>query len=141
RGTFDSRDDLSHLRWEDIYSGIKKVNDVFDNLEGDEISNEETLELLKGQAYFLRGYLYHNLLRMYGGVPIITKPATLEDGTAGELSVERNSFEEAVNFIVEQADSAATLLPTQNEVERGRANIGAALALKSRVLLYAASDL
>lgn len=141
RGTFDSRDDLSHLRWEDIYSGIKKVNDVFDNLEGDEISNQETLELLKGQAYFLRGYLYHNLLRMYGGVPIITKPATLEEGTAGELSVERNSFEETVDFIVEQADSAATLLPTQNEVERGRANKGAALALKSRVLLYAASDL
>lgn len=143
RGTFDSRDDLNHLKWEDIYSGIKKVNDFFDNIDEDEINDQEggALESLKGQAYFLRAYLYHNLLRMYGGVPIITKPATLEEGIEGKLLFERNSFSETVDFIVEQTDSAAALLPAQNEVERGRANKGAALALKSRVLLYAASDL
>src|SRR5207245_4544555 len=91
-----------------------------------------------GEAFFLRAYFYHNLMRMYGGVPLITKVYGLnEDYTVG-----RNSFKETVDFIVANADSAAALLPlSYSGVNVGRATKGATLALKARVMLYAASDL
>jgi hypothetical protein len=75
---------------------------------------------------------------MYGGVPIITKAYTLND----DFNAPRDSYENSVKFIVSQLDSAATLLPTtMTGNNKGRATKGAALALKARVLLYAASDL
>src|SRR5690606_39469117 len=78
------------------------------------------------------------LISTYGGVPIITDPYVLTD----EFQKERNSFEESVNFIVDELDKAAELLPlVQSGKNDGRATKGAAMALKSRVLLYAASDL
>lgn len=93
---------------------------------------------MKGEVHFLRAYLYQNLVSLYGGVPIIKSTY----GLTGEFNVPRNSFEECINFIVADLDTAATLLPeemTGNNM--GRATKGAALALKSRVLLLAASDL
>src|SRR5207253_2181731 len=63
---------------------------------------------MKGEAYFLRAYFYHNLMRMYGGVPLITKVYGLNE----DYKVARNSFKETVDFIVANADSAAALLPT-----------------------------
>jgi hypothetical protein len=77
---------------------------------------------------------------LYGGVPIITEAYGLND----EYLVPRNSFEECINFIAEDCNKAAELLPLNYNNEpsnKGRATKGAALALKSRTLLYAASDL
>jgi len=140
-GAFD-RGDLNYFVWGNVYAGIKQVNDFFEHIEDAEVEDQEALDDLKGEAYFLRAYLYHNLLRMYGGVPIITDVATLDEQDSDKLLVERNSFKETVNFIVNQADSAAHFLPLeQTGDDLGRASKGAALALKSRVLLYAASDL
>src|SRR5207245_8285415 len=69
---------------------------------------------MKGEAYFLRAYFYHNLMRMYGGVPLITKVYGLNE----DYKVARNSFKETVDFIVANADSAAALLPTSRSEER-----------------------
>src|SRR6266550_1174222 len=75
---------------------------------------------------------------MYGGVPLITKVYGLNE----DYKVARNTFKETVDFIVANADSAAALLPVSySAADVGRATKGAALALKARVLLYAASDL
>jgi SusD family. len=93
---------------------------------------------MKGEVHFLRAYLYHNLVSMYGGVPIIKKTFGLTD----DFNVPRDSYDNCIKFIVSDLDSAAALLPLSysgNDI--GRATKGAALALKSRVLLYAASDL
>ncbi len=74
---------------------------------------------------------------MYGGVPIITKAYGLDD----DFIVPRDSYENCINFIVDECDQAAAALPaTQDGNDKGRATKGAALALKARVLLYAASD-
>ena len=89
---------------------------------------------MKGEVHYLRAYIYHNLVSMYGGVPIITKAYTLSD----EFLVQRDSFEDCVKFIVDECDAAASALSVN--VDKGRASKGAALALKSRVLLHAASD-
>jgi hypothetical protein len=75
---------------------------------------------------------------MYGGVPLITKVYQLTD----DFTAERNTFADCVNYIVGQLDSAAIYLPeSQGGSNQGRATKGSALALKARVLLYAASDL
>jgi starch-binding outer membrane protein, SusD/RagB family len=77
-------------------------------------------------------------MRMYGGVPITTKVYGLSE----DYLLARNSFKETVDFIVANADSAAQLLPlSYTGANVGRTTKGAALALKARVLLYAASEL
>jgi hypothetical protein len=131
------RGDLNHLDWSDNFSRIRQTNIFLSQIDGSDFDEAKKQEM-KGEAYFLRAYFYHNLLRMYGGVPIITQVYGLND----DFEAPRNSFKETVDFIVANADSAAVLLPkTQTGENVGRATKGAALALKSRVLLYAASDL
>lgn len=144
RGSFalsetDDRDDFYHWNWSDIYFRIQQVNTLLAEMEDSAVEDQEVIDSYIGQAHFLRAYFYHNLLRVYGGVPILTDPASLDDE---DLTPARNSFAETVDFIVEEADAAAELLPDQQTGDDlGRASGGAALALKSRVLLYAASDL
>jgi hypothetical protein len=103
----------------------------------------------KFEARFLRAFFYSELIKRYGGVPIITSPMDLDTDYA---SVERNTLSECVQFIVDECNIVADELPlaytvvsesgqTDPSNEFGRATRGAAFALKSRVLLYAASDL
>jgi starch-binding outer membrane protein, SusD/RagB family len=61
---------------------------------------------IKGEAYFLRAWFYHNLLRVYGGVPLVDRTFALDD----DMRVARNSFEETVNFFVADGYWAAALL-------------------------------
>lgn len=128
---------FSYLLWGTLYSGIRQCNDFLANAVSTSV-DQDKLKRLRGEAYFLRGYFYHNLMKVNGGVPLITKVYGLEDSTA----IARSSFEETIDFIVNNADSAALLLPdSYSGDDLGRATKGAAMALKSRVLLYAASDL
>src|SRR5256714_224913 len=128
---------FGHFNWANNYSRIRQTNIFLSKI--DATSFDASLkQRLKGEVYFLRAYFYHNLMRMYGGVPLITKVYGLND----DFSVARNSFAETVAFIAADADSAAALLPpSYSGADVGRATKGAALALKARVLLYAASDL
>ncbi|WP_373551884.1 RagB/SusD family nutrient uptake outer membrane protein [Haliscomenobacter sp.] len=95
----------------------------------------------KYEARFLRAFFYFELIKRYGGVPIMTTALTTDDIP----SIKRNTLEECIQFITSECDSAATNLPLNytatNAADLGRATKGAALALKSRVLLYAASEL
>ena len=122
--------------WGNMYSAIRQANVAIKNIPEATFEGASLKDKLLGEAHFLRAYYYQQLMRFYGGVPIIDKPYTLED----DLSIARNSFEETVNFIVSDLDKAASLLDGK-EMSPGRANKLAALALKSRVLIYAASDL
>lgn len=121
-----------------MYQRIRACNLTIENLTSPttEITDEATNATLRGQAYFLRGYFYHQLVRYYGGVPLISRHYELND----TFSVARSSFEDCVDFIVKDCDSAAALLKGKT-MTKGQATSIAALALKSRILLYAASDL
>lgn len=126
------------MNWARVYKFIRSANVFFANIDKVPFDNQEDKNRMKGEVYFLRGNLYHNLVAMYGGVPIITKAY----GLADDFTTPRDSYENCIKFITSQLDSAAALLPlTQSGNNKGRATKGAALALKSRVLLYAASDL
>lgn len=123
--------------WEQAYSQIRKTNLILENyvkLPGD----QEAIDQLKGQALFLRAYFYAELVNLYGGVPIIKEPQQLGDS----LSLSKNTYDECIDFILEDLDNASSLLPVSWEgSDVGRATKGAALALKSRELLFAASPL
>ena len=122
--------------WGDLYGRIRAANIALENLEEPGFDDPDMVNQLRGEALFLRAYYYHNLLRMHGGVPIVDKVYTLD---SEDLEIPRNTFEETVEFIVSDLDSAKPLLEGLNV--DGRASMEAALALKARVLLYAASDL
>ncbi len=91
---------------------------------------------LKGELYFQRAYYHNQLLRYYGGIPIIKSDYGLDQ----DYIIARNTYEESVNAIVSDLDSSALLLDGKS-MPQGRASKAAAMALKSRVLTYAASDL
>lgn len=122
--------------WNQMYSAIRQANVAIDRLPTATFSNAELKDRLLGEAHFLRAYYYQQLVRYYGGVPIIDRPYGLNE----DYSVARNTFEECVNFIVADLDKAATLLDGK-PLTAGRASKISAQALKSRVLLYAASDI
>lgn len=125
------------LSWQQMYLRIRAANLALSNLEAPQFNNPTLVDRLKGEAKFMRAYYYQQLLRYYGGVPIVDKPYKLDDT---DFLAERNSYEACVNFIVKDCDEAAALLDGKTLVA-GRASKAAALALKARVLLYAASDL
>jgi hypothetical protein len=129
---------LKTMNMERVYVFIRAANLFFDNIEKSSV-DIPTKNIFKGEVFFLRAFMYHNLVSTYGGVPIITKAYGLnEDFTAA-----RNTYEQCIKFIVDQCDSAALYLPLHQASgdDVVRATKGAAMALKSRTLLYAASDL
>lgn len=137
---------FNYTTWDAMYTVIQKLNtflskidQVADNYSAAEKpAIEARASIMKGEALFLRAFCYSQLARNYGGVLLFTEP--FEIG-ADYLSFNRSSFKETVDFIAGQCDDAASLLSDKATMELGRASIGSALALKSRILTFAASDL
>jgi starch-binding outer membrane protein, SusD/RagB family len=97
-------------------------------------------ERFKAESYFLRAFFYFELVKRFGGVPIVPE---LRLEINDELNLPRKSFDECVDYIVSNCDLAAATLPVKDQESSwiGHATKASALALKSRVLLYAASPL
>ncbi|WP_079690027.1 RagB/SusD family nutrient uptake outer membrane protein [Ohtaekwangia koreensis] len=127
------------LNWTSMYQRIRACNLAIENLETPQFENTGQIQasVLQGEAYFMRAYFYHQLLRYYGGVPIVDRSYKLGET---DYTIARNTFAECVDFIVADCDKAAQLLDDKT-MPSGRTSETAALALKARVLLYAASDL
>ncbi len=122
--------------WNNMYLAIRAANIAIENLPTATFSDNNLKDRLLGEAYFLRAYYYQQLVRFYGGVPIIDRPYGLNE----DYAIARSSYEDCVNFMVADLDRAASLLDGKPLTD-GRASRIAALALKARILLYAASDL
>ncbi|MDQ2721478.1 MAG: RagB/SusD family nutrient uptake outer membrane protein [Bacteroidota bacterium] len=122
--------------WGNMYTYIRSCNLALENLKKATFNDTALNARLQGEAHFLRGYYYQQLLRYYGAIPIVSHSYALNQ----DYSIARNTYEECVNFIIKDCDSAALLL-TGKSLASGRATQLSALALESRVLLYAASDL
>ena len=135
-----TRGDMIEYNWTQLYRNLRNAIMFQENIDDVPFEDEEWRERLKGEVHFLIAYFYHNLVRIHGGVPIITRTYGLDD----EYEVPRNTLQECIDHIVANADAAAAVLPVKWEygsAEFGRANKAGALALKSRILLWAASDL
>jgi len=120
----------------EMYSRIRHANIALEQLS--KATFDKTLiDRLKGETYFMRAYFYNQLLRYYGGVPLVKSSYSVG---ASDYSIARSSYSDCVDFIVSDLGKADTLLQGK-DLGKGRATSDAALALKARVLLYAASDL
>jgi len=129
------------ILWDFNYSNIKNVNTLLggiDKVPTQSKADEDKIEQIKAEAYFIRAFNYTNLLRSYGGVVLIDKKFNLDDDF---LSQERASLEETLNFILVDLDKAIAGLPDKNEIAQGRATKGAAAALKSRLLSFVSGEL
>lgn len=125
-----------HPQWGEMYLAIRQANIAIDRLPTSTFDDDELRDRLLGEAYFLRAYYYHTLVRLYGGVPLIDRPYGLDE----DYNIARSTYEESVNFIISDLDQAIRLLEGKPETP-GRASKLSAMALKARQLLYAASDL
>ena len=126
--------------WANSYYGIRRANIFLANISSVP-TDSLTLRYWRAEARFIRTMLYFELLKRYGGVPLIgNRIFTLDD----DLQIPRNNFEECVNYIVNECNAVKDSLRTEANITDamwGRIPRGAAVALKCRVLLYAASPL
>ena len=124
-----------HTDWLQMYNFIRSANIAIENLPTATF-DAAIKDRLLGEARFLRAYYYHQLLRFYGGIPLITQVYELGE----DYTIARGTYAALSDFIIKEIDAAYNLLKGKNRV-RGRATDLACLALKSRQLLYDASDL
>ena len=127
------------------YSQIRTVNKLFQQIpeafEKGAIS-QELRDAMLGEAHFVRGYIYFGMVRSYGGVPIVTEP--LDDKYDGGedvsgLLVPRSTEKETWDFVLNEFEEAANLLPATRTDGSYRVTKYAAYALEARAALFAAS--
>ncbi|WPR77657.1 RagB/SusD family nutrient uptake outer membrane protein [Algoriphagus sp. NG3] len=120
------------------YKGIRNANIFLENIDMVENIPQAEKDQMKAEAKVLRALQHHELMKRYGAIPIVDHVLT----SSGEIMLPRNTYQEVVDFIVWSCDEAAALLPDSYPSSfNGRITKGVALALKGRVLLYAASPL
>lgn len=118
------------------YDKIYTINVLLTSIDGGSLS-EDIRNRIKAQALFLRAYQYFEMVKIYGGVPLILTP---QDRHSDDLYVTRNTAKECIDQIVKDLDDAAASLPSiWGENDFGRITKGAAMAFKGRVLMTYAS--
>ena len=118
--------------WRNCFTGVGRTNTFLDNI-GQVDMNEDSKAKMIGEVKFLRAFFYFNLLDKYSGVPLITSAPNAEE----QAALPRNSKEEVLNQVLTDLNDAIAVLPTKYAAAyEGRVTVGAALALKARVLLY-----
>jgi hypothetical protein len=129
--------------WGRSYRSIRECNYALSNIEKVPMSAGRKSRLT-GELEFIRAFRYHDLIRNYGGVVLLGDQVTqISDDLTNPALFKRSTIKESIDYAVAQLDDAAQKLPESNDNNwaLGRATKGAALALKSRLLLYAASPL
>jgi hypothetical protein len=119
--------------WQYAYESIRRVNQVIDAINMSTIS-EADKKIYIAEAKFINAYIYFQLARRYGGVPLISNVQNIGDN----LEIPRSTEKVTYDYVLTQCDLAIADLPTVAKA-KGRANKWAALGLKSRVALHAAS--
>lgn len=119
--------------WTGNYQGIYRANVNLQNLPDTDM-NPDLRNRLMAENRFLRAYIYFNLVRGYGDVPLITEPLTPD-----EYDQERATAADVYDQIIEDLEFAADHLPLKSEypaADLGRATRGAAESMLARVYLY-----
>ena len=121
----------------DINFFLKSIDEALEK----GVISQATYDSYKGEALFIRAYYYFVNVRYYGGVPIVTEPLDdyFDGGENAGLYIPRSTEKETWDFVLSELDEAARLLPESRSTGAYRATKWAALGLKSRVALWAAS--
>ncbi len=128
--------------WGRSFRAIREANLCLSKLPNLTALTSDRKKLLDGEIRFLRAFRYFNLLKGFGKVPLIGDVVSTLQDDYSPLFV-RKSIPEVVTYINGELDAAIAELPlsSSGDWKRGRATKGAAMSLKSRLLLYAASPL
>jgi hypothetical protein len=132
-----SNSDVTNI-WSYTYNAILRANAVINNVPKITAIDEEKRSQILGEAYFLRGLHYFNLVRMFGEVPVRTE--TLEN--VSQIPKTKSSLQEIYNLITEDLTKAEQLMApvTADNNILGRANKVAAQALLAKVYLHLGSS-
>lgn len=132
--------------WDRFYIAINQCTIFLNNIDKDTQDSAEEIAMMKAEARFLRAYYYFCLFRQYG--PVFLWFDQTPDEGIDAATIDRHTVDQNIDFIEKELWEVAQILPTDiTEIGldattwMGRATKGAALALRSRVLLYAASPL
>lgn len=123
--------------WSNIYNAIAKANLVIDRIEliNDPALTEERRKQILAEATFLRAYHYFTLVKLWGGVPLVTAYST--SAVPADVNIPRASVEAVYNQIIIDLEKAASDLPetygSDANVNKARATAGAAHALLAKV--------
>ena len=123
--------------WQNAYSTIRNTTYLIEKGDAADADLKPQVAVYVAEAKFFRAMAYFNLLKDFGGVPIINKVLTLTDDSL--LYGPRNTRDEVVNYILNDLDSAIAVLPLESDIaagDKGRVSKGAALAIKARVALF-----
>lgn len=128
---FDASSQLIYRFWENHYKNINRTNIVIEKVGGMDI-NPDKKEQYVGEAYFLRGLMYFNLVRLFGDVPLkITSTEILEN-----LEIARSPAAEVYEQIASDLLKAKEMLPlTYSAEDLGRPTKGAAMSLLTKMYL------
>jgi starch-binding outer membrane protein, SusD/RagB family len=127
---------------EAVYGRIRNINDCISGIKGGSLSEDDKNTFL-GQCYFFRAWCYYNLVKWYGGVPIVTDVQDPDESSV----TPRSSAKDCIAFILSDLDKSAQMLASNTmnggwgSSDYGRVTTGTALALKGRTLLLWCSPL
>ncbi|MET0945798.1 MAG: RagB/SusD family nutrient uptake outer membrane protein [Flavobacterium sp.] len=130
--THDATNDRVQVAWRQIYAGINRANVSIDNIP--KVAGTEAVKTrLINEAKFIRGLLYFQAVRIWGGVPIVLhEPTSIE---LENLKAKRASVEEVYTQIISDLKDAESLPATYPATDAGRATSGAAKAILAKVYL------
>ena len=120
--------------WNYFYTGIKAANIFLENVDKNATIAEPLKARMIAEVRFIRAFHYSKLMNWWGDVPLLKKDITPDEAK----NIARTPRKEVLQFILEELDFAASVLPTNSQypaADRGRITKGAAKALKARVLL------
>ena len=120
-----------------LYSRVRQINILLSRIDEGAIEQVDK-NRIKGEGYFFRAWVYFEMVRDHGGVPLILEPLTLDD----DLYPNRDKTSDVMDQIISDIDQAIELLPEINASSGdndGHVHKGTAMAIKGRILLYWAS--
>lgn len=150
KGTYHDHSNSAYMNdmrdvWSRAYAGIAIANTMLEKIPNVPVTTATAAVFpkarIEGEMRFIRALSYFELIKRFGGVPLLLKAYGVND----DVNLPRSSYDDCVNQIISDLDKATSGL-LGNDADYGpsnygRATIGAAKALKARVLLYAASTL
>ncbi len=128
-------------KWAKLYESVKNCNLFMDNVALAKNIDPALVGRYTDEVRFIRAYLYFDLLRYWGGVPIVKTVPSLDKYDV----IARNTPDEVVKFIVDELDQILkdpkipNSLAKCDETYKGRVTTAAVHALKARTLLFSAS--
>lgn len=134
-GEYNTSEADAYAKWQTGYQNLRKVNYFFAYYLVPEAEESTNVKSLKGEAYFLRAYWHYYLLRNFGSIPVMDAFWD-ENATIEGLQIPQRDRGEVADFILDDLNTAASLLYTRSKYSGLRINRETAMMLAMEVALY-----